>query len=216
MLRSSKSAVIESTGSRAAESAVDTAQEFAARAMVAARDAQRAAAPVIRSAAEKSAPVLRSAAERSAETLSHAAERAAIVLADTAEKLAESGEEHAAVATDAARTKLADASESLAKAVRPKKSHRVRRVLTVALIAGGVVALVRSPLKGKIADRIFGAPPEFDDDEPESITLPTTTTDTAGQDLAEQEAPADAGHDGSDSNGVASASAVSHGDGQAS
>ena len=202
MLGRSKSPTVVDTGSRAADTAVETAQEIAQRALVAAREAQRVATPVLRSAAEKSA-----------ETLSHAAERAAVVLADTAEKLAETSEEHAATASDAARTKLADASESLAKAVRPaKKTHRVRRALTAALVVGGVVALVRSPLKGKIADRIFGAPPEFDDDEPESITLPTTSA-SSEPDLSEQEAPASP--EGGESNGVASATGV-HGEGQVS
>jgi hypothetical protein len=176
--RTSRSAVVErgvtTAGSRATDAVSDAAAEFAGRAVTAARGAQRAATPVLRSAAERSAPVLRSAAERSAETLSHAAERAAEVLADTAEKLADSGEERAAQATVVARERLADASESLAKAVRPKKRRRFRKILAAVLVAGGVVALVRSPLRSKLADRLFGAPPDFEDEEPESITLPAS------------------------------------------
>ncbi|MHB8717818.1 MAG: hypothetical protein ACYDAC_02850 [Candidatus Dormibacteria bacterium] len=216
--RSSKTAVIDSSGSRAADVAMETAQELAARAMVAAREAQRVATPVIRSAAEKSAPVLRSAAERSAETLSHAAERAAIVLADTAERLAESSEEHVAAASDAARTKLADASEALADAVRPPRRHRVRNLVTGALILGGVVALVRSPLRGKIADRIFGAPPEFDDDEPEAITLPAAAQGgdraVADESPATTESAPESAPESAGSNGVASGTVAAHGDGQ--
>src|SRR5665213_3122939 len=166
--RKSKTALLErefpSAGMRAAEVVGDAASDLAERAVAAAQNAQRVATPVLRSAAEKSA-----------ETLSHAAERAAVVLADTAGRLAESAEERGGQAAVAARHRLADASEALAVAVRPKKRRRIRRVLILGVIAGGVVAAVKSPLRSKIADRLFGAPPEFDDETPESITLPAST-----------------------------------------
>ena len=208
--RKSKSAVIErelsSTGSRAAEVVSEAASEFAERAVAAAQNAQRVATPVLRTAAEKSA-----------ETLSHAAERAAVVLADVGERLAESGEERAGNAAVAARVRLANASEALADAVRPKKRRRFRRVLVIGLIGGGVVALVRSPLRSKLTDRLFGAPPDFDDDTPESITLPSTPpTAQADTEPAEETASAEPSEsDGGDANGVPSGSVHAQGEGAA-
>jgi hypothetical protein len=207
--RKSKTAVIEreapSAGSRAAVVVGDAASEFAERAVAAAQNAQRVATPVLRTAAEKSA-----------ETLSHAAERAAVVLADTADRLAESGEERAGQAAFAARHRLADASEALAVAVRPKRRRRFRRLIVIGAIAGAVVALVKSPLKSKLTDRLFGAPPEFDDDIPESITLPTSS----GSDAEPQEetTPRDeqdqgSGESGGGSNGVVSGSVSTKGEG---
>ncbi len=154
----SKTAAPESgaAASRAVDVVGGTASDLAERAVAAAQSAQRAATPV-----------LRTAAERSAETLSQAAERAAAVLADTAERLAEGQ------AGIAARRRLADASEAVADAVRPRKRRRLRLFLFLGVIAGAIVALVRSPLRSKLTDRIFGAPPEFDDDTPASITLPS-------------------------------------------
>jgi hypothetical protein len=172
--RKSKTAVIErevpSAGARAAEVVGEAASDFAERAVSAAQSAQRVASPVLRSAAEKSA-----------ETLSHAAERAAVVLADTAERLAENAEDRGGQAAVAARNRLADASEALAVAVRPKKRRRrIRRVVVIGAVAAAVVAAVKSPLRSKLTDRLFGAPPEFDDDAPESITLPSTADAGAG------------------------------------
>jgi hypothetical protein len=206
--RKSKTAVLEreapSAGSRAAEVVGEAASDFAERAVAAAQNAQRVATPVLRSAAEKSA-----------ETLSHAAERAAVVLADTAERLAESAEERGGQATAAARQRLADASEALAVAVRPKKRHRVRRLVILGAVAGAIVAAARSPLRAKLADRLFGAPPEFDDDTPESITLPPTAQPDTGSygesspPEGEEQATAEGG---GDSNGVATGS-VTKGEG---
>jgi hypothetical protein len=162
--RKSKTAEAPGAGSRAAEAVGDAASDFAERAVAAAQTAQRVATPVLRSAAEKSA-----------ETLSHAAERAAVVLSDTAERLADSAEERGGQAATGARHRLADASEALAVAVRPKKRRRIRRLFVFSAIAAAIVALVKSPLRSKLADRLFGAPPEFEDDTPESITLPSST-----------------------------------------
>jgi hypothetical protein len=203
--RKSKSAVIErevsSAGSRAAEVVGEAASEFAERAVAAAQNAQRVATPVLRTAAEKSA-----------ETLSHAAERAAVVLADVGERLAESGEERAGQAAIAARERLANASEALAEAVRPKKRRRFRRVLVIGLIGGGVVALVRSPLRSKLTDRLFGAPPDFDDDTPESITLPSTPPAQSHPEPADEATGSEHSEgDGGDANGVPSGSAHSAG-----
>ncbi|HWF58483.1 MAG TPA: hypothetical protein VG520_09030 [Candidatus Dormibacteraeota bacterium] len=160
--------------------------------------------------------MLRTAAEKSAETLSHAAERAAVVLADTAERLAETGEERAGQATLAARTRLADASEALAVAVRPKRRRRVRRLIVLGALAGALVALVKSPLRSKVADRLFGAPPEFDDDIPESITLPssTSTTGEAREETVPHDEPEQGAADSAGgSNGVVSGSVSTKGEG---
>lgn len=206
--RKSKTAVIErevpGAGSRAAEVVGEAASEFAERAVAAAQNAQRVATPV-----------LRTAAERSAETLSHAAERAAVVLADTAGRLADTGEERAGQAAVAARQRLADASEALAVAVRPKRRRRVRRVLVFGAIAAAIVALVKSPLRTKLADRLFGAPPEFDDDLPESITLPSSSPEEseAQQDTGPRDEQDQASEGGGGSNGVVSGSVTSKGEG---
>jgi hypothetical protein len=206
--RKSKTAVLEreapSAGSRAAEVVGEAASDFAERAVAAAQNAQRVATPVLRSAAEKSA-----------ETLSHAAERAAVVLADTAERLAESAEERGGQATVAARQRLADASEALAVAVRPKKRHRIRRLVILGAVAGAIVAAAKSPLRSKLADRLFGAPPEFDDDTPESITLPSAAQPDTGSygesspPEGEEQATVEGG---GDSNGVVTGS-VTKGEG---
>jgi hypothetical protein len=212
--RRSKSAVVErdlsSAGARAAEVVGEAASVFAERAVSAAQNAQRVATPVLRTAGEKSA-----------ETLSHAAERAAVVLADVGERLAESGEERAGNAAVAARQRLADASEALAQAVRPKKRRRFRRVAVIVLAGGGIVALVKSPLRGKLTDRLFGAPPDFDDEAPESITLPSSTTHgqapSAPSAASTESEPSEAAAtDGGDSNGVASGSAQTKSEGAAS
>jgi hypothetical protein len=207
--RKSKTAVIErevaSAGSRAAEVVGEAASDFAERAVAAAQNAQRVATPVLRTAAEKSA-----------ETLSHAAERAAVVLADTAERLAESGEEKAAQASLVARSRLADASEALAQAVRPRRRRRFRKLLALGVIGGGLFAAFRSPLRTKLTDRLFGAPPEFEDDAPESITLPTSAprSDAVERapegDVASEQQAGESGSGGS--NGVASGSASATGE----
>lgn len=205
--RKSKTAVIErdlaSAGSRAAEVVGEAASEFAERAVAAAQNAQRVATPV-----------LRTAAEQAAETLSHAAERAAVVLADVGERLAESGEERAGQATLAARERLADASEKLAEAVRPKKRHRIRRAVVVVAAGAGIVALVRSPLRTKLADRLFGAPPDFEDEAPESITLPATPAAPRAETTEEVVPAVEHGEaDGGETNGVASGSVQAQGEG---
>ena len=69
--------------------------------------------------------------------------------------------------------RIADASDKLSTAIRPKKkkTHRVRNLLIGAAVIGGVFALVQSPLRGKIQERLFGPAPSDDDDLPQ-ITLP--------------------------------------------
>jgi hypothetical protein len=139
-------------GSRAAE----TISELAEHAVAAAREAGHVATPAI---------------QHSAEGLSKALEKASAALAEAGERLARSGDHQGAGVAAAARVRIADASEKLADAVRPKKKHhRVRRMLIAAAVVGGVIALVQSPLRAKVTERLFGPPPE--DDELESITLP--------------------------------------------
>jgi hypothetical protein len=205
--RKSKTALLErefpSAGMRAAEVVGDAASDLAERAVAAAQNAQRVATPVLRSAAEKSAG-----------TLSHAAERAAVVLADTAERLADTGEERVGPAVVAARHRLADASEALAVAVRPKRRHRLRRLVVFSAITGAIVALVKSPLRSKLADRLFGAPPQFEDDIPESITLPSSHQDAGAHDeQAPQAETEDTAEAAGGSNGVVSGSAPTKGEG---
>jgi hypothetical protein len=204
--RKSKTALLErelpSAGMRAAEVVGDAASDLAERAVAAAQSAQRVATPVLRSAAEKSAG-----------TLSHAAERAAVVLADTAERLADTGEERVGPAVVAARHRLADASEALAVAVRPKRRHRIRRLVVFSAITGAIVALVKSPLRSKLADRLFGAPPQFEEDIPESITLPSSHQDAGAHDDQAQPDTEDTAEAVGGSNGVVSGSAPTKGEG---
>ena len=89
---------------------------------------------------------------------------------DAGERLARSGEQRAAEAAAIARDRIADASERLADTIRPKpKRHRIRKLLIAVAVLGGVAALVQSPLRAKLTERIFGPPPE---EEPDSIELP--------------------------------------------
>jgi hypothetical protein len=154
--RQSRAAVLERDLSEAGSRAAETISELAEHAVAIAREAGHAATPAI---------------HHSAEGLSKALERAAAALAEAGERFARTGEHQAAGATAAARVRIADATEKLADAVRPKKKHhRVRNLFIAAAVAGGVIALVQSPLRAKVTERLFGPPPE---DELDSITLPS-------------------------------------------
>ena len=153
--RHSRTAVLERDFSEAGSRAAETISELAERALAVAREAGHAATPAV---------------QASAQGLSRALEKAAVALSDTGEHLVRSGEPRVAEATNTARVRLADASEKFAESIRPKKKHhRVRNILIAAAVVGGVVALVQSPLRGKIQERLFGPSP---DDEPETIQLP--------------------------------------------
>lgn len=164
--RNARTALRERDLTEAGSRAAETFSEVAENAVAVAREVGRAATPAL---------------QHSAEGLSRALERAGEALAVTAERLAKSGEQQAADATEAARERLADASERLADAIRPKrrKHHRVRNTAIALVAVGGFVALVQSPLRAKLTERLFGPPP---DDEPDSITLP-------GSELRTESAP---------------------------
>jgi hypothetical protein len=160
--------------------------EIAERALEAARDVRKHAGPAL---------------QHSAESLSTALENVAAQLAVAAERFAESGEHRGGGATNAARVRLADASERFARSIRPKKKHhRLRNLLIAGAAIGGIVALVQSPLRGKLTARLFGPPP---DEEPASITLPNE--EPRASDIQNREAV-----------GSPVASATSEGDGVAS
>ncbi|MEA2637714.1 MAG: hypothetical protein QOE18_771 [Chloroflexota bacterium] len=134
--------------------AADTISELAEHAVAIAKEAGNAARPTVK---------------QGAEGLSHALEVAAGTLAVTAERLA--NDDRVSAASNAARERIADASGKLSTAIRPKrKTHRVRNLLIGVGIIGGIFALIQSPLRSKIQERLFGPPPE-DDDLPQ-ITLP--------------------------------------------
>ncbi len=153
--RHSRTAVLERDLSVAGSRAAETISELAERALAAAREAGHAATPAV---------------QASALGLSRALEKAAEALSDTGEHLVRSSEPRVAEATNTARAQLADASEKFAESIRPKKKHhRVRNILIAAAAVGGVVALVQSPLRGKITERLFGPSP---DDEPEFDSTP--------------------------------------------
>jgi hypothetical protein len=167
-VRRGTTAVLERDRSEVGSRAADTISEIAENAIAVAREVGAQASPAL---------------QHSAEGLSRALERAAESLAQSSEKLARTGEQQAAVAAISARERLADASEKLAGTIRPQKkkqSHRLRNVTIAIVVAGGVIALVQSPLRAKLTQRLFGPPPP-DDEEPESITLPG-----AGAPAAEQ------------------------------
>ena len=108
--------------------------------------------------------------QRGAEGLSQVLQSAAGTLAETAEQIAADG--RVTAASNAARERIADASEKLSSAIRPKKkTHRVRNLLIGAAVVGGVFALIQSPLRAKIQERLFGPAPSDDEDLPQ-ITLP--------------------------------------------
>ena len=191
--RQSRTAVLERDLSEAGSRAAETISDLAEHALAAAREAGHAASPAL---------------QQTAQGLSKALEKAADALAETGEHFARTGEKRAAVAAHVARVRLADASEKFAESIRPqkKKSHRVRNVFIAVAVVGGVVALVQSPLRSKVTERLFGSSPE---EEPESFQLPgsepldssparTTTTTTA-------ETTETTDVVGSEGNGVASA-----------
>jgi hypothetical protein len=136
--------------------AADTISDLADHAVTIARGAGSAALPTV---------------QRGAEGLSQVFQSAAGTLAETAEHLA--GDNRVGAAGNAARERIADVSDKLSTAIRPKKkkTHRVRNLLIGAAVIGGVFALVQSPLRGKIQERLFGPAPSGDDDLPQ-ITLP--------------------------------------------
>ena len=135
--------------------AADTISDLADHAVTLARGASSAALPTV---------------QRGAEGLSQALQTAATTLAETAEHLA--GDPKVTAASNAARERIADASDKLSTAIRPKKkTHRVRKLLIGAAIVGGVFALIQSPLRTKIQERLFGPAPSDDDGLPQ-ITLP--------------------------------------------
>lgn len=164
--------------------------EIAEHALDAARDVRKHAGPAL---------------HHSAESLSHALETAAAQLAVAAERFGESGEHRAGGGSNAARARLADASERFAQSIRPKKKHhRVRNLLIAGALIGGIVALVQSPLRGKLTARLFGPPP---DEEPPSITLPNDeprASDIQNRDAVGSPAPPAT----SEGDGVASGSTV--------
>ena len=144
--------------------AADTISDLADHAVTLARGAGSAALPTVQRGAEGLSQVLQSAAE---------------TLADTAEHLA------ADPKVGAARERIADVSDKLSSAIRPKKkTHRVRTLLIGAAVVGGVFALIQSPLRGKIQERLFGPAPSDDDDLPQ-ITLPDDDPHVAITDLTE-------------------------------
>ena len=147
--RKSRTDELEAQASESGSRAVDTITDLAEQAWALAREVSHVASPAV---------------QRSAESLARALERAA----DS--KLARAGEQQAAEVALVARERIADASEKFADAIRPKKvHHRVRNTMIGLVAVGAVAALVGSPLRSKLTERLFGPPPE---DEPESITLP--------------------------------------------
>jgi hypothetical protein len=135
--------------------AAETISDLADHAVTLARGAGSAALPTV---------------QRGAEGLSQVLQSAAGTLAETAEHLA--GDARVTAAGNAARERIADASGKLSTAIRPKKkTHRVRNLLIGAAVVGGVFALIQSPLRTKIQERLFGPAPS-DDEELPQITLP--------------------------------------------
>lgn len=190
--------IAEGIGSAAGEvgsKAAETVSELAEKAGVIAREAQKAASPVIRSAvvtaagrarsAQKTAtPVVRSAAATAAEALSDAAEHAAEVLSETAGRLAQPAEELQL----SARERLADASEQLARSIRPRRRRRLRAVLIGTGVVGIVAGVIVSPLGARLRSLVGlgGATPEPAPTTP-GIVLPgdpETTPESAGKSVA--------------------------------
>ena len=173
--RKSKAAVAQREAARGSEAMSD----FAEKAVVVAGQAAEKAAQAAHQARRAATPVARKTALCAAETLTLTAEK----LAEAAEKLATSE------AGMLARERMADTAEAVAVSVRPKrKKHRVRKVLILGAVVGGVIGLVKSPLPGKLADKIFGAPPE--DDDFDAITLPADDAEALEPSTATSSTPA--------------------------
>jgi hypothetical protein len=174
--RRSRAATLEEI-TEARSRAAETISELAEHAVAIAREAGKNVRPAVK---------------QGAEGLSHALERAAGTLAETAEHLSSDG--RISAASNAARDRIADASDKLSTAIRPKKkTHRVRNLLIGAAVIGGIFALVQSPLRSKIQERLFGPPPE-DDDLPQ-ITLPDDDHEIDVSHASEPDAVADAAPD---------------------
>ena len=125
--RRTRAATLERDIAEARSRAAETISELAEHAVTIAREAGQAARPTV---------------QHGAEGLSHALERAASTLADTAEHLANVKDGKVGAAGNAARERIADASERLSTAIRPKKkTHRVRNLLIGAAVIGGIFAL---------------------------------------------------------------------------
>ncbi len=135
----------------------EAVSDLAGRTAVAAGHAAERAAHAAREARRVATPAVRNGTRNALEALGEAAERAAEVLTETAEKLA-------------VREKLAEHAEPPAVTPRPKKKHRVCKLLFLGAVAGGIMAVAKSPLKTKLANKLFGEP--ADDEEIEAITLP--------------------------------------------
>ncbi|TMD98011.1 MAG: hypothetical protein E6I76_05340 [Chloroflexi bacterium] len=179
--------IAESLGSTAGEmgsKAAETVSDLAEKAAELAREAQRAATPVIRSAMATAAerardaqqaasPVVRSAAATAAGALSDAAEHAAEVLADTAERLTQTGAEQADELQLSARTRLADASERMAKRIRPRRRRRGLRALLIGTgVVGAGAGVWLSPLGSRIRILLGMSPAEEPAPPAPSIVLP--------------------------------------------
>jgi hypothetical protein len=176
--RRSRAATLEEI-TEARNRAAETISELAEHAVAIAREAGKNARPAVK---------------QGAEGLSHALERAAGTLADTAEHLSNAGDGRIGAASNAARDRIADASGKLSTAIRPKKkTHRVRNLLIGAAVIGGIFALVQSPLRAKVQERLFGPPPE-DDDLPQ-ITLPDDDHEIDVSHASDPEPVAEAGPD---------------------
>ncbi|MGA7987344.1 MAG: hypothetical protein WCB51_02975 [Candidatus Dormiibacterota bacterium] len=174
--RRSRAATLEEI-TEARNRAAETISELAEHAVAIAREAGKNARPAVK---------------QGAEGLSHALERAADTLAETAEHLSSDG--RISAASNAARDRIADASDKLSTAIRPKKkTHRVRNLLIGAAVVGGIFALIQSPLRAKIQERLFGPPPE-DDDLPQ-ITLPDDDHEIDVSRASEPEPAAEAASD---------------------
>lgn len=193
--------IAEGLGSAAGEvggKAAETVSELAEKAAVLAREAQKAASPVIRSAMATAAgrartvqrtatPVVRSAAATAAEALSDAAEHAAEVLSETAGRLAHPAEELQLTA----RERLADASEQLARSIRPRRRRRLRAVLIGTGVVGVAAGVMFSPIGARLRSLVGlgGAAPEPAPMTP-GIVLPgdsATTPESTGGSVATDE-----------------------------
>jgi hypothetical protein len=180
-IRRSRAAVLEREIADARSRAAGTISDLADQAFTIARSAGNAALPTV---------------QRGAEGLSQALQSAAETLAETAEHLA--GDGKVGAASNAARERIADVSDKLSSAIRPKKkTHRVRNLMVGAAIVGGIFGLVQSPLRSKIQERLFGPAPSDDEDLPQ-ITLPdddhhVEITDLTKAAKAEAEPVAEAG-----------------------
>lgn len=130
--------VVESAYSQAKDFVQDTA-------IPALQDAGEKVGPALVDAKDKAVPVLVDAKDKAVPVLADARDKATPVLADARAKAAPVIATGAAIAGEraSAARELAEAKVAELRGEQPKKTHRIRNLLVLGAVAGGVVVVAR-------------------------------------------------------------------------